>query len=127
MARACREVVRHGTDLGRHTVTKHKHFKRLIRARMEKTGESYTTARLHLLETAPVARQEPPPDSGQAARVRLRARKRFRPARRPLGLQYFAPAFGIVISLAIGVVGFMTITTEHPSGEHPGYVTEGQP
>ena len=30
-------------------MTEHKSFKRLVRARMEKTGESYTTARARLL------------------------------------------------------------------------------
>jgi hypothetical protein len=38
-------------------VTEHKSFKRLVRARMEKTGESYTAARARLL------RAEEPPDS----------------------------------------------------------------
>jgi hypothetical protein len=33
----------------------HKDFKRLIRGRMQKTGESYTTARAHLLKQEPVA------------------------------------------------------------------------
>lgn len=34
-------------------MTKDKDFKRVIRARMEKTGESYTAARAHLLATTP--------------------------------------------------------------------------
>ena len=126
MVRACREVVSHGTDLGLRTVTKQKHFKRRVRERMRKTGESYTTARLHLLETAPVAPDQTLPTSGEPGRVRFRTRRLFRHPRRPLGLQYSAPAFGIVIALAIGVVGFMTITTEHPPGERSSYVTEGQ-
>jgi uncharacterized protein YndB with AHSA1/START domain len=33
----------------------HKDFKRLVRARMTKTGESYTTARAHLLRKKPLA------------------------------------------------------------------------
>jgi hypothetical protein len=39
---------------------KQKDLKRLVRARMQKTGESYTTARLHLVKT-------PPPDYGKLA------------------------------------------------------------
>ena len=35
-------------------MTKDRDLKRLIRARMEKTGESYTTARSHLLRTRPL-------------------------------------------------------------------------
>lgn len=34
-------------------MTKRKDFKRLVRARMEKTGESYTAARAHLLAKSP--------------------------------------------------------------------------
>jgi hypothetical protein len=34
-------------------VTSHKHFKQLVRARMEKTGESYSTARRHVIARAP--------------------------------------------------------------------------
>src|SRR5437764_15207026 len=33
-------------------MTAHKHFKQLVRARMEKTGESYSTARRHVLGQA---------------------------------------------------------------------------
>lgn len=33
-------------------MTAHKHLKQLIRSRMEKTGERYTTARRHVLGTA---------------------------------------------------------------------------
>ena len=29
-------------------MTQHKHLKQLVRARMEKTGESYSTARRHV-------------------------------------------------------------------------------
>lgn len=123
MVRACREVVSHGTDLGLRTVTKQKHFKRRVRERMQKTGESYTTARLHLLETVPVAPEETLPAPG---RVRFRVRRLSRRARRPLGLQHFAPAFGIVISLAIGVVGFLTLTTEYSPGASSPYTTEGR-
>src|SRR5437773_2339432 len=36
-------------DEGDFAMPKHKDLKRLIRARMHKTGESYTTSRLHIL------------------------------------------------------------------------------
>src|SRR5207245_9334712 len=37
-------------DEGDFARPKHKDIKRLIRGRMQKTGESYTTARLHILQ-----------------------------------------------------------------------------
>lgn len=40
-------------------MTRHKSFKRLVRARMEKTGESYTAARRHLLAGGGAAGAEP--------------------------------------------------------------------
>ena len=107
-------------------MTKHKHFKRRVRERMQKTGESYTTARLHLLDTVPDAPGEPPPAQGEPARIRFRARGLSRRTRGPLGLRYLAPAFGIVISLAIGVAGFLTLTTEHAPDRGSPYVTEGR-
>lgn len=53
---------------------KQKGLKRLIRARMEKTGEAYTAARLHVLRKsspapARAAAPEPEPDPGYAARA----------------------------------------------------------
>ena len=36
-----------------------KDFKRLVRGRMQKTGEAYTTARAHLLEQKPAAAVRP--------------------------------------------------------------------
>src|SRR3989441_4981204 len=36
----------------------HKDFKRLVRARMQKTGESYTTARSHLITKQQVTKQQ---------------------------------------------------------------------
>jgi hypothetical protein len=44
---------------------KQKDLKRVVRTRMQKTGESYTTARLHLLSTKP----EPEPDYAALARM----------------------------------------------------------
>jgi hypothetical protein len=43
---------------------KQKDLKRVVRARMQKTGEAYTTARLHL-----VRKQPPPPDYAALARM----------------------------------------------------------
>jgi uncharacterized protein YndB with AHSA1/START domain len=53
-----------------------KDFKRLVRRRMQKTGESYTTARAQLLKTRPVR------PSGRSARAPSRARGSA-PARAP--------------------------------------------
>ena len=49
-------------------MTQQKNFKRVVRARMQKTGESYTAARLHLVkkETPAVA---PPPDYAALAKL----------------------------------------------------------
>jgi len=44
-----------------------KDLKRVVRARMQKTGESYTTARLHLVKKQPAV--EPPPDFAAIARL----------------------------------------------------------
>lgn len=41
-------------------MTAHKHFKALVRARMSKTGESYTTARRHVIRDAPLAAPSTP-------------------------------------------------------------------
>jgi hypothetical protein len=41
-------------------MTEHKSFKRLVRARMEKTGESYTAARANLLRAAETKRADVP-------------------------------------------------------------------
>ena len=47
---------------GAREVTEHKSFKRLVRARMEKTGESYTAARAMLLHGG---------EPGEAVEIRL--------------------------------------------------------
>jgi len=119
--------VSHGTDLGLRTVTKQKHFKRRVRERMQRTGESYTTARLHFLETVPAAPEAVLPKPVEPARIRFRVRKLSRRTRRPLGLRHLAPAFGIVLSLAIGVAGFLTITAPDSLGASPLSVTEARP
>jgi hypothetical protein len=52
-------------------MTAHKSFKRLVRARMEKTGESYTAARAQLLAGKEADGGEPPlPTSDEAIRER---------------------------------------------------------
>lgn len=118
--------VSHGTDLGLRTVTKQKHFKRRVRERMQETGESYTTARLNLLKTRPTAPQHVRPARSEPRRIRFRFRRLSRRTRGPLGLRYFAPAFGIVMALAIGVVGFLTITTEYSPSVGSLSITEGR-
>jgi hypothetical protein len=46
-----------------------KDFKRLVRGRMEKTGESYTTARAHLRKQKPAAAVTPAPSPAHYAKV----------------------------------------------------------
>jgi len=50
---------------------KQKDLKRVVRARMQKTGESYTTARLYLVKKQPAPQPsiEPPPDFASLARL----------------------------------------------------------
>ena len=47
-----RELRGRACPKGATAMTEHKSFKRLVRARMEKTGESYTSARVRLLRAA---------------------------------------------------------------------------
>lgn len=87
------------------TMTVRKHFKQLVRERMKKTGESYTSARRHLLNDKP----QPPVDprltchfpgnipGATALRVLLAA------AGQPISE---AMAFGIAGGLGIGVAAF---------------------
>jgi hypothetical protein len=49
-------------------MTQQKDFKRVVRTRMQKTGESYTTARLHLAKKETPA-AAPPPDFAALARL----------------------------------------------------------
>src|SRR5207249_944424 len=53
-------------------MTHRRDFKRLVRARMEQTGESYSTARMHLLRRrrGTSARTDPTLSSHRAPRVR---------------------------------------------------------
>src|SRR3954449_4582829 len=49
-------------------MTQQKDFKRVVRTRMQKTGESYTTARLHLAKKETPA-AAPPPDFAALAKL----------------------------------------------------------
>ena len=49
-------------------MTQQKDFKRVVRTRMQKTGESYTTARLHLVKKETPA-AAPPPDFAALAKL----------------------------------------------------------
>jgi hypothetical protein len=49
-------------------MTQQKDFKRVVRTRMQKTGESYTTARLHLVKKETLA-ADPAPDYAALARL----------------------------------------------------------
>lgn len=50
-------------------MTTHKDFKRLVRARMRKTGEAYTTARSHLLQKKQVSSADAAPASVEYAKL----------------------------------------------------------
>jgi hypothetical protein len=108
-------------------VTKQKHLKRRIRERMRKTGESYTTARLHLLRTPSDAPEESRArDSDGPRRVQLRARQRSLNAPPPPGLRYVVPAFGMVVLILIGAAGFMVAAFPQPSSADAPAIT-GRP
>lgn len=113
-----------GTFQGLRTVTRQKHFKRRVRERMQKTGESYTTARLRLLKTQPAA-PVAVAKATRSAQIRLRSRRLSERTRGPLGILHFAPSFGIVISLAIGVVAVLTIMTADAPLQSLLQATEG--
>jgi uncharacterized protein YndB with AHSA1/START domain len=53
-------------------MTRHKSFKRLVRSRMAKTGESYTAARAMLLSAEPAAGAPKPPLATSDATIRRR-------------------------------------------------------
>ena len=53
-------------------MTRHRSFKRLVRARMDKTGESYTAARAMLLAAEDRAASEPPPLATSDEKIRER-------------------------------------------------------
>lgn len=96
-------------------MTKQKHLKRRIRERMQKTGESYTTARLHLLGTPPDApREAAPADRRGPKRIQLRVRQLSLRTPRPLGIRYVVPAFGMVLLLVLGTAGFLVVTVPQP-------------
>lgn len=108
-------------------MTKQKHFKRRVRERMRKTGESYTTARLHLLETLPAAPEVAQPNRRAPGRIRFRSRRRCRRGPRLPGLRQLALAYTMVISLAIGAAGFITLAGSTAPSSSPLHVTEARP
>lgn len=96
-------------------MTKQKHLKRRIRERMLKTGESYTTARLHLLGPPPdVPEETGPPDCRGPKRIHLRPWQLSLRPPHPLGLRYVVPAFAMVLLLVIVAAGFMVVTVPQP-------------
>src|ERR1700722_3008489 len=88
-------------------MTAHKHFKQLVRSRMEKTGESYSTARRHVLRKAT-------PDKtwhfagSVAATTALRVLLTHAGVRPPKKREPFSEAmlFGIAGGIGIGVFSF---------------------
>ena len=108
-------------------MTKQKHFKRRVRERMQETGESYTTARHHLLQNVPVASAVPQPAMGELGRVRFRGR--WRSPRGPglPRLRQLAVAYTMVISLAIVAAGFITSFAPQAPSSSPLHITEARP
>jgi hypothetical protein len=94
------------------TMTAHKHFKQLVRSRMQKTGESYSTARRHVLgQTRPEkpARNVPWHFPGIVpATTALRALLAHAGVRAPHTGKPFSEAmlFGIAGGIGIGVFSF---------------------
>src|SRR5262245_3565777 len=93
-------------------MTAHKHLKQLIRSRMEKTGERYTTARRHIIGSDAA---RPLPASAQshlpgnvATATALRILLKHAGVRAPHTGQPFseAMAFGIAGGIGIGVFSF---------------------
>ena len=116
VAHSCQEGWAAAFLRGRITVTKQKHFKRRVRERMEKTGESYTTARMHLL-SVPADPFRSEHFAGEVAtKVRLRRRLYSRDAMRRLRFRALATAFTFVLSLALGAAGFVTLVAADASG-----------
>ncbi|MFO0811263.1 MAG: DUF4872 domain-containing protein [Gemmataceae bacterium] len=94
-------------------MTAHKHLKKLVRARMTKTGESYATARRHVLRDTP----KPPTDptlrwhfpGNVPATTALRVLLAHAGVRAPHTGQPFTEAmlFGIAGGVGIGVFSFL--------------------
>lgn len=96
-------------------MTKQKDLKRRIRERMRKTGESYTTARLHILRNrldarpaglaAPDAIVAANPRASNAGIIRLRLPRAHDPAVRPSTLTYAVPLFTIFLFIIVALNG----------------------
>jgi hypothetical protein len=94
-------------------MTAHKHLKQLVRARMTKTGESYTSARRQVLRQAPTAAGDPTakwhfPGNIPAATA-LRVLLAHAGVRDPHTKEPFSEAmvFGIAGGIGIGVFSFL--------------------
>jgi hypothetical protein len=91
-------------------MTKRKHFKQLVRSRMEKTGEGYTTARRHVIQKAqPSESQIPSHFAGHVpATAALRVLLTHAGVRAPHTKQPFSEAmlFGIAGGVGIGICSF---------------------
>jgi hypothetical protein len=107
-------VPRHGRK--ERTVTKQKHLKRRIRERMRKTGESYTTARLHILRSRPdeSAAESATPDpivvgnaraSATGSAIRLRLPRVHTRAVEPSRFAYAVPVFTILLFILVALTG----------------------
>ena len=96
-------------------MTRHKHLKRLVRARMEKTGERYATARRHVIRDAPEDAETRRSASGPhftgnvPATTALRILLTAAGIRAPHTNQPFTEAmlFGIAGGIGIGVFAFL--------------------
>lgn len=102
-------------------MTQQKHLKRLVRARMEKTGESYATARRQVIRTAPERPADPAtrwhfPGNVPAATA-LRVLLAHAGVRDPNTNEPFSEpmAFGIAGGIGIGVFAFFYEKANHGS------------
>jgi len=90
-------------------MTRHKHFKQLVRARMEKTGERYAAARRHVLASQPAAAAAPFFAGSVPATTALRSVLASRGMKDPATDQPFSEAmlFGLAGGVGIGVFSFL--------------------
>jgi len=90
-------------------MTQHKHLKQLVRARMEKTGEAYATARRHVIAQAPNSPKSPHLPGNIATTTALRVLLQAAGARAPHNGQPFSEAllFGLAGGIGIGVFSFL--------------------
>lgn len=117
-------------------MTTHKHLKQLIRSRMEKTGERYTTARRHIIRAlAPSQTEQSQPDPATRwhmpgnipATTALRVLLTHAGVRAPHTQSPFSEAmlFGIAGGIGIGVFSFYyekeDVATFYLGGRHHWY------